>query len=401
VLLISVVSHRSIRKFCPPLAPDYISEARMSLSDFIEANLDGLVDDWTTFAAELKSSRQLLAANELQDSARLLLQVAADMRIVQSDDQQHAKSRGEKGGGSLEVKAVAQGHANERLDQGFSLNDVVAEFRALRAAVLRRWRQTSLDPSTMLDEMGRFNEAIDQTLTESVRQYSLRVSQTRDRFTGILAHDLRSPLGAISNATEFLLLDESLSPSCIRAVANIQRSATRMRRMIDDLLDFARTRLGDTLPITVSPQNAQKLCRNACDEVSASYPQAGINMRFEGDLTGDWDGDRVSQLVVNLLVNAIQHGEGEILLFAQEEGDRVKLIVSNKGKPIPKPVLANIFDPLTRTYSSPQRRGMAAGAGLGLYICKGIAQAHGGNIAVDAANTVTSFTVSLPRSEKK
>jgi RsbT co-antagonist protein rsbRD N-terminal domain len=95
----------------------------MSLSDFIEANLDGLVDDWTTFAAELKSSRQLLAANELQDSARLLLQVAADMRIVQSDDQQHAKSRGEKSGGSLEVKAVAQGHANERLDQGFSLRD--------------------------------------------------------------------------------------------------------------------------------------------------------------------------------------------------------------------------------------------------------------------------------------
>lgn len=127
----------------------------------------------------------------------------------------------------------------------------------------------------MMDEMVRFNEAIDQSLTESVRQYSLRVSQTRDRFTGVLAHDLRSPLGAIANSAELLLLNEYVSPSCVKAIANIQRSTTRMRRMIDDLLDFARTRLGDHLPLSVLPLDAGRLCSNACEEVSASYPHYG------------------------------------------------------------------------------------------------------------------------------
>jgi signal transduction histidine kinase len=295
---------------------------------------------------------------------------------------------------------VAREHANDRLDQGFALNDVVAEFRALRATVLRRWQVTSLDPLTALDETVRFNEVIDQALSESIRQFSLRISETRDRFAGILAHDLRSPLGAITNSAELLMRDESLSAQCIKATASIQRSATRMRRMVDDLLDFTRTRLGDTLPISVSPQDAGRLCSNARDEVSASFPQANIEMFFDGELTGRWDGDRLSQVVINLLVNAIQHGHGAIRLSAQGAGEIVTVSVSNEGKAIPRHVLANIFDPLTRTHSSPEQRGTAAGIGLGLYICKCIAQAHGGSIAVNSANTTTVFTVRLPRAAK-
>jgi signal transduction histidine kinase len=181
---------------------------------------------------------------------------------------------------------------------------------------------------------------------------------------------LRSPLGAITNSTEFLLRTGTLSTPCVKAVVNIERNASRMKRMVDDLLDFARIRLGDTLPITVSPQDVGRLCSYACDEVSASYPQANIDVRFSGDLAGDWDGDRVSQLVINLLVNAIQHGEGAIQLFARGDGDRVTVVVANEGQPIPKHLAAHIFDPLTRTYSPPERRGTAAGVGLGLYICK-------------------------------
>jgi signal transduction histidine kinase len=254
-----------------------------------------------------------------------------------------------------------------------------------------------VDAATALNESIRFNEAIDQVLTESVRQYSLRVGQTRDRFAGVLAHDLRSPLGAVVNSTEFLLLDETLSTPSVKAIVNIQRSVTRMRRMVDDLLDFARIRLGDTLPITVSPQDAGRLCSNACDEVSASYPQASIDVNLDGDLKGDWDGDRMSQLLINLLVNAIQHGEGAIRVSARGATDSVTVSVSNEGKPIPKALLANIFDPLTRTYSPPERRGIAAGVGLGLYICKCIAQAHGGSIDVQSVDSTTAFTVTLPR----
>jgi signal transduction histidine kinase len=126
------------------------------------------------------------------------------MRTDQSSAQQEAKSRGEGGAGAADINEVAQEHANDRLDQGFALNDVVAEVRALRATVLRRWQQTSLDPITALDETVRLNEVIDQALSESIRQYALRISGTRDRFAGILAHDLRSPLGAITNSVELL-----------------------------------------------------------------------------------------------------------------------------------------------------------------------------------------------------
>jgi signal transduction histidine kinase len=370
----------------------------MSLPDFIEANLDALVDDWAEFASQLLRESLPLTVPELQDSARHMLQrVAADMRLDQSDVQQTAKSRGEEGSGTTDVTGAAVEHADDRLDQGFTLDDVVAEFRALRATVLRRWQQSSVDAATALNESIRFNEAIDQVLTESVRQYSLRVGQTRDRFAGVLAHDLRSPLGAVVNSTEFLLLDETLSTPSVKAIVNIQRSVTRMRRMVDDLLDFARIRLGDTLPITVSPQDAGRLCSNACDEVSASYPQASIDVNLDGDLKGDWDGDRMSQLLINLLVNAIQHGEGAIRVSARGASDSVTVSVSNEGKPIPKALLANIFDPLTRTYSPPERRGIAAGVGLGLYICKCIAQAHGGSIDVQSVDTTTAFTVTLPR----
>jgi signal transduction histidine kinase len=373
----------------------------MPLSDFIEANLDVLVDDWAEFAGQLLREDQPLTVRELQNSARHMLQrVAADMRSNQTGVEQEEKSRGEKGGGAADVTDAALEHADDRLDQGFTLDDVVAEFRALRATVLRRWQQSQVDPVTALRESIRFNEAIDQVLTESIRRYSLRVNETRDRFAGILAHDLRSPLGAITNSTEFLLRTGTLLAPCVKAVVNVERSATRMKRMVDDLLDFARIRLGDTLPITVSPQDAGRLCNNACDEVSASYPQANIDVCLFGDLAGNWDGDRISQLVINLLVNAIQHGQGAIELSARGDGDRVAVVVANEGRPIPKHLAAHIFDPLTRTYSPPERRGTAAGVGLGLYICKCIAQAHGGSISVESANLKTVFKVTLPRTRK-
>jgi signal transduction histidine kinase len=180
-------------------------EVRMSLPDFIEANLDALVEDWTEFAAQLIGQGEQLTVDQLQNTARQMLQrVAADMRLSQSGDLQKAKSRGESGGGTADVTNAALGHADDRREHGFTLDHLVAEFRALRATVLRRWQQTPLDMPGALEEMVRFNEAIDQLLTESVRQYSLRVGQTKDRFVGVLAHDLRSPLGTITNSTAVL-----------------------------------------------------------------------------------------------------------------------------------------------------------------------------------------------------
>jgi signal transduction histidine kinase len=370
----------------------------MSLADFIEANLNSLVADWAEFAGQIGLEGSPLTDHELQDSARMMLtRITADMRTPQSEAARKAKSRGEGANPEGDVTDAAQIHADDRLAQGFKLNDLVAEFRALRATVLRRWAAQSAPSAAGFEEVIRFNESIDQTLSDSIRQYSMQVEAIRDRFAGVLAHDLRSPLGAIANSAEFLLQGDDVTASHMKAAANVQRSAARMKRMIDDLLDYTRTRLGDALPVTLAPQDIGRLCLFAADEVGAAYPQAQIDVVLTGDLAGAWDGDRISQLMANLLVNAIQHGSGHIRVAVEGRDQVVALSVCNEGGPIPKKALPTLFDPLTRTYSPPEKRGIAAGIGLGLYICRRIALAHGGQIDVTSSSKATTFSVTLPR----
>ncbi len=370
----------------------------MSLADFVEADLTGLIDDWTGYALALSQEDSDLTESQLRDSAAdILAAIATDMRESQSAAEQETKSRGDKEAPDSAFNRVARLHAEDRLSHGFSINDVVAEFRSLRATVLRRWQKTSPSGAEAFREMIRFNEAIDQALAESVRHYAHRTERTRDLFAGVLAHDLRSPLGAILNAGEVLLHDEGLSPAGAKAVAFVQRGAMRMKQMIDDLLIFTRTRLGDALPVSFTPQDIGRICSDAVDEVRASYPDAHIELRLDGELRGKWDGSRLSQLLVNLLTNAVRYGTGPIIVEAVGRDGQVTLVVSNEGNPIPERALPTLFDPLTRAGPA-DRRGTAAGMGLGLYICRCIASAHQGTIRVVSSEKGTFFTVCLPYS---
>lgn len=372
----------------------------MSLAEFIEADFSGLIDDWTAYALALSQPDSQLSEIQLRNSAADILKaIATDMREMQTDAQQETKSRGEKDAPHSGFNRVARLHAEDRLSQGFSINDVVAEFRSLRATVLRRWQKTSPGGAASFQEMIRFNEAIDQVLAESVRHYTYRSERIRDLFAGVLAHDLRSPLSAILNAGEVLLHDEGLSAAGVRAVAFVQRGATRMKQMIDDLLVFTRTRLGDALPVSFTPQDIGRICSNAVEEVRASYPDAPIELRLTGELRGKWDGSRLGQLVVNLLTNAVRYGVGAVVVEAGAHDGQMTLTVSNEGNPIPEGALPTLFDPLTRAGPA-DRRGTAAGMGLGLYICRCIAFAHHGTLGVTSSAGGTCFTVRLPCSPK-
>ena len=371
----------------------------MSLSDFIEANLRDLVEDWTEYARTISQEESHLDERELRNSARdILIRIAADMREPQSALQQQAKSRGEGPASTSGFNDTAHVHAEDRLAHGYGINEVVAEYRALRASVLRRWLMMPPADAAAFQEMIRFNEAIDQMLAESVRQYAQRSQHIRDLFAGVLAHDLRSPIGAILNSADVLLRDNALSAFSARAVANVvQRSAVRLKRMIDDLFIFARARLGEALPVEFTPQDLGRIASDAAEEVRAAWPDARIEVCLTGDLAGRWDGARVGQLLVNLLVNAVQHGSGKICLSAAGQGEQMTLAVSNEGDPIPARARPTLFDPLTRANPSPGRSAMVSGMGLGLYICRCIACAHHGTIRVDSAKDVTTFTVQMPR----
>ena len=168
-----------------------------------------------------------------------------------------------------------------------------------------------------------------------------------------------------------------------------------MKQMIDDLLIFTRTRLGDALPVSFTPQNMGRICNDAVDEVRASYPYSLIDLRFEGDLRGRWDSGLIGQLVVNLLTNAVRYGSGQIVVEARARDGQVTVVVANEGNPIPERALPTLFDPLTRA-TSPDRSGMAAGMGLGLYICRCIATAHQGAISVESSQAGTRFTLQMP-----
>ncbi|MEM5406262.1 sensor histidine kinase [Paraburkholderia unamae] len=370
----------------------------MSLADFIETDLQGLIDDWVQYARAISREGAQLSETQLRNSAaEILAGIAADMRSTQSAAQQEAKSRRSEGGSESGFDQVAYLHAEERLAHGFGINDVVAEFRALRATVLRRWQLNSPGGAEAFQEMIRFNEAIDQMLSESVRRYAQQTRRIGDLFAGVLAHDLRSPLGAILNSAQLLLYDNELSPTSLRAAANVQRSSMRMKEMIDDLLVFTRGRLGGMLPVSFSPQDMGRICSDAVDEVRASFPNAVIRPRFAGDLRGTWDGTRIGQLVVNLLVNGVRYGSGDVAVEAAGHDGHVTVVVSNEGNPIPESALPTLFDPMTRA-SLHNREGAAAGMGLGLYICRNIATAHNGTIGVESTEHGTSFTVCIPRS---
>ncbi len=368
----------------------------MRLADFIEANLDELMRDWSAFARQLDLRRTAVSEDALQTSARALLrQLAACLRA----DPSPLDSRGacaSNAGPASGIARQARVHARSRLRAGFTLNEMVSEYCALRANVVSRWAHAMHGVNeTACQDLVRFNEALDQALKESIARYSAGLERARDLFVGILAHDLRTPLSAISMSAQLLLQSDDLSEKNLKAAARIHNSSARMQRMIDDLLDFARTRLGNILPLTVARTDLADVCHRAADEIRTAHPEREILVHCTGELTGRWDGNRLAQLLVNLLSNAVHHGypDRPITLRARRENDGVTVEVHNEGEPIPPRLRRQIFDPLMRGPRPDTRR---TGLGLGLYIARQIATAHRGTLGVTSTADGTTFQLWMP-----
>jgi signal transduction histidine kinase len=239
---------------------------------------------------------------------------------------------------------------------------------------------------------------VDITDLKQAQAEAHRAEDFRERFLGIVSHDLRNPLSAIIASAGFLRDDESLGARQLRAVQRIARSADRMGRMIADLLDFTRGRLGGGIPLSRQPTNLRHLCRHVVDELEASHPGRELRLRAEGHFLGEWDPDRLAQVIGNLGKNALDYSpEGTPVDFRlHDEGTALCLEVHNQGAPIPADQLSRLFEPFRRASQDENRP--RPGLGLGLYIVQQIVQAHGGTIAV--RSTVadgTTFTVRLPR----
>jgi two-component system, sensor histidine kinase and response regulator len=215
----------------------------------------------------------------------------------------------------------------------------------------------------------------------------------RELFLGVLGHDLRNPLNAIMVATDFLRRHEALPEAHQRIAETADRAATRMLRMIEDILDLTRIKLGGGMPITFRPSDLGELSRAATEELGIAHPTRRLQIQVQGDVRGNWDADRLTQVVSNLVGNAIEHSTADpISVTVADAGARVTLEVHGQGEPIPTESLARLFEPFQRSDSN------IGGLGLGLYIVREIARAHQGTVEVDStARGGTSFIVTLPR----
>ena len=375
----------------------------MTLAELIRREVDDIVREWEQFARTSIPPAQDLSPTELRDHARLLLlAVATDLQTPQDDADQHDKSRGDLPNNSPEITKTAHAHAQHRFEQRFTLDQMLSEIRALRASVLRRWvDQCSQFSPEAVAELIRFGEAMDQGLTESVVFFGAKQDQSRGLLLGVLGHDIRTPLGAIRMSAQLLERTKGLDERQSKAVQRVINSSDTMRTMVDDLLDFTQTSLGTRLPITPVPCDLKAVFTEVVAELEALHPQRKIQLEFDGDLAGSWDAGRVGQMVSNLVSNAIQHGNPElpVTVTVKRGPNDVTIEVHNKGRPIRAESLAKLFEPLAQTKDfGGDRHSGSSGLGLGLYIAREIAIAHGGSIDVASSEQDgTTFTARLHR----
>ncbi|MBA3312287.1 MAG: sensor histidine kinase [Planctomycetaceae bacterium] len=373
----------------------------MRLADFILSNVEPILAEWEIFARSIGAGEHLDQLTLRDHAGQILEATARDMKSPQTVAERAKKSKGLESPDDA-LDGASDAHAVDRLSLGFDMLEVMSEYRALRASVLQLWRDSAPEADERdVDDLTRFNESIDQSLSQAVASYTQRIDQARDMFLAILGHDLRNPLSAIAMSATVLPMVSDDKAEILECGLTIARSASVMERMISDLLDYTRTRLGAGMPVKPAPLDLAVLGRELFEEFRAAYPKRVIRFRTDGDLHGLWDSDRVRQAVSNLMGNAIQHGSDDfpVTLSLGGEESSVVIDIHNGGDPIPPGELPKIFDPLICGSSAVRPNKYRPGSiGMGLYIAREVAKSHNGRI--DVISTVedgTSFTIRLPR----
>lgn len=372
----------------------------MRLTAFITQNSEAILEEFEEFArthTEAGASMDMVA---LRDHAAAMLDtIALDMQETQSDVAQELKSKGDAPTTDDPAPTAAERHGADRVVRGFTLEEMFAEYRALRASVLRLWidsKSQRLDENDAQDVI-RFNEAIDQALAESITRFSTGLERSREMFLAILGHDLRTPLGAVTTAAGFLVEEGDLDGNNLTLAKRIRSSAGRMKALISDLIDFASARLGGGIQLTLSEVDVAETAREVLGEISGQHPNREFHIETTGDVRGRFDARRVSQALSNLLGNAVQHGaeDSPITIAVRGAAEEVSITIHSQGAAISEDDRRQIFSPFTRGAEAGAREGSI---GLGLFIAQQIAVAHGGRIDVHSSpEEGTTFTLALPR----
>ena len=394
----------------------------MRLSVFITQNKELILQAWEDFARTIAPPALSMDNKALRNHATFILDaIALDLDTAQTPQEQSQKSWGDAP--QANAPSYAQTHAAGRLASGYTIHQLVSEYRALRASVLRLWAANS--PAVMWSDAGdvtRFNEAVDQALAESVVRYSELVESTirtqklaevelrqsnqhKDDFLAMLAHELRNPLAPIGTAAQLL----STSPGneiLVRQVSDIiNRQILHLTDLVDDLLDVSRLTRG-LVELHTEPLDVKLIVASAIEQaqplIEARHHDLVLKLGstpafVEGDKT------RLVQVLSNLLNNAAKYTPpyGEIVLALEVREGRVLLAVSDNGSGIAPSLLPYIFELFTQAERTPDRA--QGGLGLGLSLVKNIIGLHGGKVEAksEGLGKGSVFTVTLPLIKKQ
>jgi signal transduction histidine kinase len=336
----------------------------------------------------------------LRDHLPLVLEaISADLRSSQSRMESIDRSHGLLHVSDGSPETAAETHGLLRARSGLKIDQVFAEYRALRSSVLRLWADNAAHGPDAVRDVGRFNEAIDQALAESVQTYAAEVERWQQIFLGVLGHDLRGPLNAIALTAE--LIAAKAPKELHLPTATLSRSTRRMASLMDSLLAYNKAGLSGDMPIERAPIDLAAAAADELEIQRAALPNARIDLVTQGDTRGEFDSSQLREALGNLVTNAVKHGVPKEPVVVTIEGDdvSVRLSVENAAAHDISPnEMEQLFEPL--------RRGAAKGQGsdrsnlgLGLFVVRQIANVHGGDVHGECLQQRVKFTITLPRQE--
>jgi signal transduction histidine kinase/ActR/RegA family two-component response regulator len=397
----------------------------MRLANFILASVEPILEEWEAFARSIWPSGATAEPGEMRDDAEGILRATVlDMQSDQTSTQQAEKSKGagrtwDEGGG---LTRASSSHGSGRVTSGFDLWAVIAEYRALRASVLRLWRESGPVPDLRdVDDLTRFNESIDQSLTHAVRSYAHQVERNRealianehaarrdaeaanrakDVFLATLSHEMRTPLNAIVGWLSIMRHEDAETKHFQEGLKVIERNTNAQVQLIDDVLDVSRIVSGK-LRMEIGPCELTDVINAGVNAVRPAAEARGITVDVRLDPSASrasCDSVRIQQVVWNLVSNAVKFTPkgGRVDVTLSRDKSSLQIQVRDDGQGISAELLPRVFDRFRQADSSTTRK--FAGLGLGLSIVKHIVEAHGGTVEATSPgpNQGSTFTVRLP-----
>lgn len=365
----------------------------MRIARFLEVAREPILEAAVAFARTIPALRDTDEKNLRDHLPEVLRAISADLREAptatdetpqwQDDDVADPSS-----------ETAAQTHGQMRAQDGLSIEQLVAEFRALRASVLRLWGEAHAPGPGTMEDIVRFNEAVDLAVAESVQCYAQERERWRQIFLGVVGHDLRGPLNAIALTAELIRAGGTVPAAHTRMLT---RGAHRLTALLDSLLDYSRSSLGPGMLLQTASVDLAVACAEEIELLRAAHPEAQIDFAASGDATGSFDASRVREALSNLVSNAVKHGDAGAPVVVTLEGDvdSVRIAVENPGR-IALHEFELLFEPL-RQRETPSTSDERTHLGLGLFIVRQIAHAHGGQATGSCIDARVRFVVEMPR----